>query len=112
MPSPVNTPNHSVVTNAGRISLEKNLGCIRRNQGKRLPLKAIIELRKEGKWDRAFGGATWTDMLTKIRENGGVYPPPRDLAILKSYKIYLDWEQKVSGAYYTGRDYSYRGRGA
>lgn len=51
-------------------------------------LKAIIELHREGRWDRAYGGATWVDILAKIRELGGVYPPPRDLALLKSYKIY------------------------
>ena len=51
-------------------------------------LKAIIELYKEGRWDRAYGGAAWVDILAKIRELGGVYPPPRDLALLKSYKIY------------------------
>ncbi|RLE53908.1 MAG: hypothetical protein DRJ30_06180 [Candidatus Methanomethylicota archaeon] len=51
-------------------------------------LKAIIELYKEGKWDRAYGGATWVDILAKIRELGGVYPPPRDIALLKSYRIY------------------------
>jgi len=28
------------------------------------------------------------DILAKIRELGGNYPPPRDLALLKSYKIY------------------------
>jgi len=51
-------------------------------------LKAIIKLHKEGKWDKAYGGATWVDILAKIRGLGGVYPPPRDLALLKSYKIY------------------------
>jgi len=51
-------------------------------------LKAIIELYYKGKWDRAYGGATWTDILSKIRELNGKYPSPRDLAILKSYRIY------------------------
>jgi hypothetical protein len=51
-------------------------------------LKAIIELYKEGRWDKAYGGATWVDILAKIRELRGIYPPPRDLALLKSYKIY------------------------
>jgi len=51
-------------------------------------LKAIIELHKEGRWDKAYGGATWVDILAKIRELKGAYPPPRDLALLKSYKIY------------------------
>lgn len=52
-------------------------------------LKAIIKLYQEGKWDRAYGGATWIDILSKIRELGGSYPSPRDLAILKSYHIYF-----------------------
>jgi len=51
-------------------------------------LKSIIELGKIGKWDKAYGGATWVDILAKIRDLEGVYPPPRDLALLKSYKIY------------------------
>jgi len=51
-------------------------------------LKAIINLYREGKWDKAYGGATWVDILAEIRELKGVYPPPRDLALLKSYKIY------------------------
>jgi len=51
-------------------------------------LKAIINLYREGKWDKAYGGVTWVDILAKIRELKGVYPPPRDLALLKSYKIY------------------------
>ena len=51
-------------------------------------LKAIIDLKKEGKWDRAYRGATWVDMLSKIRQLKGNYPSPRDLAIIKSYKIY------------------------
>jgi len=51
-------------------------------------LKAIIELYKEGRWDRAFGGATWVDVFSKVRELGGKYPSPRDVVILKSYKIY------------------------
>lgn len=50
--------------------------------------KAIIELYKEGKWDNAYGGATWIDILAKIRELKGEYPAPRDIAILKSYRIY------------------------
>jgi hypothetical protein len=51
-------------------------------------LKAIIDLYKEDRWDKVSHGATWVDILAKIRELGGVYPPPRDLALLKSYKIY------------------------
>jgi len=48
----------------------------------------VIQLYKEGKWDEAFGGAAWVDILTKIRQLKGVYPPPRDLVLLKSYNIY------------------------
>jgi len=51
-------------------------------------LKAIVQLHEEEKWDRAYGGATWVDILAKIRELGGTYPPPRDLVVLKSYRIY------------------------
>jgi len=51
-------------------------------------LKAIIDLEKEGKWDRAYGGATWVDILAKTRQLKGRYPSPRDLAIIRSYKIY------------------------
>lgn len=51
-------------------------------------LKAIIKLYYEGRWDRAYMGATWIDILGKIREMGGAYPAPRDLAIIKSYRIY------------------------
>ena len=51
-------------------------------------LKAIIKLYKEGRWDRTYGGATWWDIMAKIRELKGTYPLLPDLAILKSYKIY------------------------
>lgn len=51
-------------------------------------LKALIELYKEEKWDKAYGGATWSDVLAKIRDLNGVYPSPRDLVLLKSYKLY------------------------
>jgi hypothetical protein len=51
-------------------------------------LKAIIDLHEEDKWDRAYGGATWVDIVAKTRELGGSYPSPRDLVILKSYRIY------------------------
>lgn len=51
-------------------------------------LKAVIDLNKEEKWDRAYGGASWVDILAKVRELRGPYPSPRDLAILKSYRIY------------------------
>jgi hypothetical protein len=51
-------------------------------------LKAIISLYRSGRWDKAYGGAAWPDILANIREMRGSYPSPRDLAILKSYKIY------------------------
>jgi len=51
-------------------------------------LKAIIELYQEGKWDKAYGGAPWLDILAKIRELKGTYPPPRDIAILASYRLF------------------------
>jgi len=51
-------------------------------------LKAIIDLEAKGKWDRAYGGATWVDILSEIRQLEGKYPSPRDLAILRSYRIY------------------------
>jgi hypothetical protein len=52
-------------------------------------LKALIELYKEKKWDKVYHGATWEDMLAKIRMLKGPYPSPRDLVILKSFKIYF-----------------------
>jgi len=51
-------------------------------------LQAATNLHKAGKWDRAYGGATWADILAEIRKLGGRYPSPRDIAILKSYKLY------------------------
>lgn len=51
-------------------------------------LKAIIKLHDEGKWDKAYGGATWIDILAKIRDIKGAYPAPRDIAIVRSYRIY------------------------
>lgn len=51
-------------------------------------LKALIALYEEDKWDKAYQGAAWADVLAKIRELGGAYPSPRDLSILKSYGIY------------------------
>jgi len=51
-------------------------------------LKAIIELRKEGRWDKVYGGADWWDIMAKIRELKGTYPLLPDLDILKSRKIY------------------------
>lgn len=50
--------------------------------------KAIINLHDEGKWDKAYGGATWIDILAKIRDIKGAYPAPRDIAIVRSYRIY------------------------
>jgi hypothetical protein len=52
-------------------------------------LKALIQLHKGDKWDKAYGGATWVDILAKTRELKGPYPSPRDLVMLKSYKIYF-----------------------
>ena len=49
-------------------------------------LKAIISLNQEGKWD--YGGATWSDILAKMREIDGDYPAARDIPIVKSYRIY------------------------
>jgi len=51
-------------------------------------LKAIIELYNEGKWDRAYRGATWIDILAKIRDLKGAYPAPRDIVLISSYRIY------------------------
>jgi len=50
-------------------------------------LKAIVNLYPD-KWDKAYNGARWPDILAEIRRLGGEYPPPRDLALLKSYKLY------------------------
>lgn len=53
-------------------------------------LSAVIDLYKEKKkWDKVFRGATWEDILEKVRELGGSYPSPRDIAILKSFRIYF-----------------------
>jgi hypothetical protein len=52
-------------------------------------LRAIISLHRAGMWDKAYGGATWPDILANIREKRGSYPSPRDLTILKSYRIYF-----------------------
>jgi hypothetical protein len=51
-------------------------------------LKAIISLQEQGQWDRAYGGATWSDILGKMREIGGDYPAARDMPIFTSYRIY------------------------
>ncbi|MFQ5951257.1 MAG: hypothetical protein ACE5KH_04150, partial [Candidatus Geothermarchaeales archaeon] len=51
-------------------------------------LTAVITLYHEGMWDRHRGGATWTDILRKMSELGSGYPAPRDIAIIKSYRIY------------------------
>lgn len=83
--------------NVGRFAIENKTSILREEVRDALKetkergysfLKAIIELYNKGKWDRAYGGATWIDILSKIRELGGKYPSPRDLAILKSYRIY------------------------
>lgn len=83
--------------NIGKFALENKTGILRGEVRDALKetkergysfIKAIIELYKKGKWDQAYGGATWIDILSKIRELKGKYPSPRDLAILKSYRIY------------------------
>lgn len=51
-------------------------------------LKALILLHREDRWDKAYRGAAWPDILAKIRELGGTYPAPRDLVLLQSYKLY------------------------
>jgi hypothetical protein len=64
-------------------------GAIRETRGRgAIFLRAIISLHHAGRWDKAYGGATWPDILADIREMGGSYPSPRDLSILKSYRIY------------------------
>jgi hypothetical protein len=52
-------------------------------------LRAIISLYHADRWDKAYGGAAWPDILANIREMRGSYPSPRDLTILKSYRIYF-----------------------
>ena len=42
-------------------------------------LKAIIDLEAKGKWDRAYGGATWVDILSEIRQLEGKYPSQETL---------------------------------
>ena len=53
-------------------------------------LKAIILLHEEGKWSGDYFGATYSDIIAKMREILGrtVFPAPRDFIIFKSYKIY------------------------
>lgn len=64
-------------------------GAIKETRGRgAIFLRAIISLHRAGMWDKAYGGATWPHILASIREMGGSYPSPRDLSILKSYKIY------------------------
>lgn len=70
--------------------VEKTKGALDDTKGRAAYfLKSIIELYKEDRWDRAYSGATWEDILAKTRELHGSYPSPRDLVILKSYKIYF-----------------------
>lgn len=52
-------------------------------------LKALIELYKENKWDKVYRGTMWENILAKLRELNGPYTSPRDLVILKSFKIYF-----------------------
>jgi hypothetical protein len=54
-------------------------------------LMSIIELHEEGKWKGDFYGATYSDVLAKIRKICGklILPAPRDFPILTSYRIYF-----------------------
>jgi hypothetical protein len=73
-----------------RLGLRKNVVAVLSETDGRVAvlLRALISLYHANKWDKAYGGAAWPDILESIREIGGSYPSPRDLAILKSYKIY------------------------
>jgi len=53
-------------------------------------LKAIIILHEEGKWSGDYYGASYSDIIAKMREILGktVFPAPRDFILFKSYKIY------------------------
>ena len=53
-------------------------------------LKAIVELHEEGRWSGDWRGASYSDILARIRRICGrlVLPAPRDFPILKSYRIY------------------------
>mgnify|MGYP000049956042 CR=1 FL=1 len=53
-------------------------------------LKAIIDLHDIGKWKGDWYGASYSDILARMREILGrtVMPAPRDFAVLKSLRIY------------------------
>lgn len=53
-------------------------------------LKALVELHREGRWQGDLFGASYSELLAKMRELAGrpIMPAPRDFAILKSYGIY------------------------
>lgn len=74
--------------NGNRLEKRLEMPSKKQNQEDIFFLKAIIDLEANGKWDQAYEGATWIDILSKIRQLEGKYPSPRDLAILRSYRIY------------------------
>ena len=53
-------------------------------------LKAIINIYEEGKWDSAYGGAEFSNIIAKMREIIGKHtmPSPRDYPLFSSYKLY------------------------
>ena len=53
-------------------------------------LRAIIELRNLGKWSGDYYGASYSDILARMREICGkpILPAPRDFPILRSYRLY------------------------
>lgn len=53
-------------------------------------LKAILELNQEGKWSGDYFGASYSEVLAKMRQLAGrpVMLAPRDFTILKSYRVY------------------------
>jgi len=53
-------------------------------------LRAIVELHEEGKWNGDYYGASYVEILRKMRQICGkpLMPAPRDFPILASYEIY------------------------
>lgn len=53
-------------------------------------LKSIVEFHEEGKWKGDYYGATYSDILAKMRKICGkpILPAARDFPILTSYRIY------------------------
>ena len=75
-----------------RPALRENIRAVTEETSGRVAiiLRAIISLYHADRWDKAYGGAAWPDILANIREtHGSYYPSPRDLTILKSYRIYF-----------------------